>query len=130
MIIFIIENFIINSEYKNFDLVKDFYDYKKSISGHTSIFGGYQPRFRTIKHIYPILNSKISVENNENTDECYFGEHLPYASLYKFVNLNGSNQMLRKSTEEILKELDHTSTQIGIYSIKDEINEEIAAARE
>lgn len=101
----------------NFDLINDFYNYKNSIVGHTSIYGGYQPRFRTIKHIYPILGSKISVENKESKKECYFGEHLPYGSLYKFINSNGVNQIVKRSIEELSTEIGHVSTQIGLYSV-------------
>ena len=100
----------------NFDLINDFYNYKKSIAGHTSIYGGYQPRFRTIKHIYPILGSKISVENKESKKEYYFGEHLPYGSLYKFINSNGVNQIVKRSIKELSTEIGQVSTQIGLYS--------------
>ena len=101
----------------NFDLINDFYNYKKSIVGHTSIYGGYQPRFRTIKHIYPILGSKISVENTESEKEYYFGEHLPYGSLYKFINLNGVDQIVKRTNEELSTEIGQVSTQIGLYSV-------------
>ena len=101
----------------NFDLINDFYNYKKSIVGHTDIDGGYQPTFRTIKHIYPILGSKVSVENKESKKEYYFGEHLPYRSLYKFINSNGVNQTVKRSIEELSTEIGHVSTQIGLYSV-------------
>jgi len=109
----------------NFDLINDFYNYKKSIVGHTSIYGGYQPRFRTIKHIYPILGSKISVENSESEKEYYFGEHLPYRSLYKFINSNGVNQSVKRTIEELSTEIGQVSTQIGLYSVETGSNNDL-----
>lgn len=106
----------------NFDLINDFYNYKKSIADHTSIYGGYQPRFRTIKHIYPILGSKIIVENKDNKKEYYFGEHKS-VSLYKFVVINGVNQQAKKSREELLSDVKNASTEIGLYSVVDGAND-------
>lgn len=100
-----------------FDLTYDFYNYKKSIVNHTSIYGGYQPRFRIIKHIYPILDSKIIVENKDNKKECYFGEHKS-VSLYKIVNINGVNQQVKKTREELLSDVKNASTEISLYSEK------------
>lgn len=99
----------------NFDLINDFYNYKKSIIGHTSVYGGYQPRFRTIKHIYPILGSKITIENKESKKEYYFGKHKS-VSLYKFVGINGVNQQLKKNMEELLNDIENASAEIGLYS--------------
>ena len=106
----------------NFDLINDFYNYKKSIADHTSIYGGYQPRFRTIKHIYPILGSKIIVENKDNKKEYYFGEHKS-VSLYKFVVINGVNQQAKKSREELLSDVKNASAEIGLYSVVDDAND-------
>ena len=100
----------------NFDLITDFYNYKKSIANHTGIYGGYQPRFRTIKHIYPVLGSKIAVENKDSKKEYYFGEHKS-VSLYKFVGIDGVNQRVEKSSEELLNDVETASTEIGLYSV-------------
>lgn len=105
----------------NFDLINDFYNYKKSIVGHTSIYGGYQPRFRTIKHIYPILGSKIGVENKESKKEYYFGEHKS-VSLFKFIGINGVNQRVKKSREELLSDVKNASAHVGLYSAVDGAN--------
>lgn len=105
----------------NFDLINDFYNYKKSIVGHTSIYGGYQPRFRTIKHIYPILGSKIGVENKESKKEYHFGEHKS-VSLFKFVGINGVNQRVKKSREELLSDVENASAHVGLYSAVDGAN--------
>lgn len=99
----------------NFDLITDFYNYKESIADHTSIYGGYQPRFRTIKHIYPILGSKITLENKNGKEEYYFGEHKS-VSLYKFISINGVNQRAKKTKEELLNDVENAFTQIGLYS--------------
>lgn len=105
----------------NFDLITDFYNYKKNIADYTSIYGGYQPRFRTIKHIYPVLGSKITVENKDSKKEYYFGEHKS-VSLYKFVGINGVNQQVKKSREELLNDVKNASTEIGLYSVVDGAN--------
>lgn len=105
----------------NFDLISDFYNYKKSIPDHTSIYGGYQPRFRAIKHIYPTLGSKITVENKDSKKEYYFGEH-KLVSLYKFVGIDGVNQLVKKSSEELLSDVENASTQIGLYSVAEGAN--------
>lgn len=105
----------------NFDLISDFYNYKKSISDHTSIYGGYQPRFRTIKHIYPTLGSKITVENKDSKKEYYFGEH-KLVSLYKVVGIDDVNQLVKKSSAELLSDVENASTQIGLYSAAEGAN--------
>ncbi|MGM9875476.1 MAG: hypothetical protein ACI32H_06115 [Bacilli bacterium] len=105
----------------NSDLISDFYNYKESIVGHTSIYGGYQPRFRTIKHIYPILGSKISVENKESKKEYHFGEHKS-VSLFKFVDINGVNQRVKKSREELLSDVEKAFAHVGLYSAVDGAN--------
>ncbi len=100
----------------NFNLINDFYNYKKEIVNHTSIYGGYQPKFRTIKHIYPILGSKITVENKESKKEYYYGKHKS-VSLYKFVSINYvNNQQVKKSSEELLSDIESAPTRIGLYS--------------
>ena len=105
----------------NFDLKSDFYNYKKSISDHTSIYGRYQPRFRTIKHIYPTLGSKITVENKDSKKEYYFGEH-KLVSLYKVVGIDRVNQLVKKSSAELLSDVENASTQIGLYSATEGAN--------
>lgn len=106
----------------NFDLISDFYNnYKKSISDHTSIYGGYQPRFSTIRHIYPTLGSKITVENKDSKKEYYFGEH-KLVSLYKFVVIDGEKQLVKKSSAELLSDVENASTEIGLYSVAEGAN--------
>lgn len=100
------------------NLIIDFYNYKKSKADCTDICGGNQPRFRKIKHIYPILGSKITVENEGSEKEFYFGEYKS-VNPYKLVNKNGVTQLVKKKEEEILSDTEKAFTHIGLYSEED-----------
>ena len=103
----------------NFDLVNDFYNYKKNIPNHTNIYGGYQPRFRMIKHIYPTLGSTITIDSNGEKKDYCFGEHKS-VSLYKFVTSGDKNIKIKKSVEELYNEIVNAPTHIGLYSLQHE----------
>lgn len=102
----------------NYDLLNDYYNYKKS---NTSPNGEYQPRLRMIKHIYPTIDSKLTIESKGSKKEYYFGKR-KLVSLYKLVDINGVNQLVKKSSEELSSDIESAPTVIGLYSTDDGAN--------
>ncbi len=94
-----------------------FQNYKDSINVSNHILGGMNPRLQKIRHIYPKIESDISVVSDAYSKTIRFGK-CKYASLHKtnYNDVKEINIPVKKSQDELIEEIKETPYTIGLYS--------------